>query len=379
MSIEELISGLEGPDPRAKKKACKALGELGDQQAVPKIIRLLEDSELEDDWWRAGTFALGKIGGDVATNYLLSSLKKAEQEIGDDDDHERRTGYIEGYVHALSRIRTRPAIDGLFELLVSEDEHLRNGAQAALYGSIKVGSTDFDRLSKIHQDDKLSSPESQRLYHMVRMKAGIHPDGSVNFSAKKPDFPKITKEVFFDPKEQMYWFEDEHGNIVECDNAGNEINVVDGPSSYLVYWKIENVRLAESTPNWCHACWGSDRRNFESWFEKGDIVYFVTTDEDGYHSLFSKITLDSFIGSKADAEDVVPFSLTSVDFETYWLAKKPWSQLFDVPFGEIALELNFESGNKLPPDFTGQNLQTPRKLIISDVGLLDDLISVYTE
>ena len=75
----------------------------------------------------------------------------------------------------------------------------------------------------------------------------------------------------------------------------------------------------------------------------------------------------------------MPFSLTSVDFETYWLAKKPWSQLFDVPFGEIALELNFESGNKLPRDFTGQNLQTPRKLIISDVELLEDLISVYTE
>ena len=164
MSIEELISGLEGFDPRGKKKACKALGELGDQQAVPRIIRLLENSELDDDWWRAGTFALGRIGGDVATDYLLSSLKKVEQEIGDDDDHERRTGYIEGYVDALSRIRTRPVIDGLFELLVSEDEHIRNGAQAALYGSIKVGSPDFARLTKIHQDDKLSSPESQRLY-----------------------------------------------------------------------------------------------------------------------------------------------------------------------------------------------------------------------
>ena len=47
MSIEELISGLEELDPRGKKKACKALGELGDQQAVPRIIRLLENSELD--------------------------------------------------------------------------------------------------------------------------------------------------------------------------------------------------------------------------------------------------------------------------------------------------------------------------------------------
>ena len=379
MSFEELVSELEWPDSGGRRDACEALGKLGDQRAVPIIIKMLKNSDLDDDWWHAGTFALGKIGGDVATDYLLSSLKNLEQEIDNDDDNHRRIGLIEEYVHALSRIRTRTVIDELFDLLLSEDEHIRNGAADALWGSFKYGSSDFDRLSEIHEDDKLSTPESQWLYHMVRMAAGIHRDGSLNFSAKEPDFPEITKEVFFDPKEQMYWFEDEHGNIVECDNAGNEINVVDGPSSYLVYWKIENVRLAESTPNWCHACWGSDRRNFESWFEKGDIVYFVTTDEDGYHSLFSKITLDSFIGSKADAEDVVPFSLTSVDFETYWLAKKPWSQLFDVPFGEIALELNFESGNKLPPDFTGQNLQTPRKLIISDVELLEDLISVYTE
>ena len=379
MSVDDLIEMLDDADPRTRRRACKALGESRDQQAVPLIIKLLERSDFSDKWWHAATFALGQIGGDAATEYLLSSLMNAIDGDADDDEFSDRTTVLRAYSHALSRTPSARVIDCMFDLLVSEDTDIRLAARNILMDNIFYGGPRFERLREIKENERTTSPEARFLFDNARRKAGINWDGSINFSESKPPRIEITTDVYFDPKNQIYWYEDEHGNKVESDNTGSPINVLDAPSSYLVYWRIENVRLAGSTPNWCHACWGSNRKNFESLFDEGDTIYFVTTDEDGYHSLFSKITLDSYLGSKEEAEDAVPFSLTSVDFATYWLAKKPWPQLFDVPFGEIALDLEFESGNKLPADFTGQNLQTPRRLRIPDVKLLDDLISVYTE
>ena len=59
------------------------------------------------------------------------------------------------------------------------------------------------------------------------------------------------------------------------------------------------------------------------------------------------------------------------------MGKKPWSTLFDIPFRELALSLDFASGNKLPPDYTGQHLQSIRELTSEDVLAIDDLIEAY--
>ena len=148
-------------------------------------------------------------------------------------------------------------------------------------------------------------------------------------------------------------------------------------ASYHAYWTIENVRMAENTPNWSHACWGSNRENFATMFESGDVVYFSTIDEDGYHSLFSKLVLDRFTGGKEETESLIPFSLTNVPFDSYWMGKEPWNRLFDVPFNQLAGTLDFASGKKLPVDYTGQHLQTIRELTQSDVAAIEELIEAY--
>ena len=148
-------------------------------------------------------------------------------------------------------------------------------------------------------------------------------------------------------------------------------------ASYHAYWTIDNVRMAENTPNWSHACWGSNRENFPTMFEAGDVIYFSTIDEGGQHSLFSKLVLDRFTGTRDQTEPLIPFSLTNVPFDSYWMGKKPWSTLFDIPFKELALTLDFASGNKLPPDYTGQHLQSIRELTSDDVLAIEELIEAY--
>ena len=148
-------------------------------------------------------------------------------------------------------------------------------------------------------------------------------------------------------------------------------------TSYHAYWTIDNVRMAENTPNWSHACWGSNRDNFESMFSTGDVIYFSTIDEKGHHSLFSKLILDRFTGVKSETESLIPFSLTNVPFNSYWLGKKPWGTLFDIRFNDLALILEFASGKKLPGNYTGQHLQTIRELSENDVMAIEDLIEIY--
>jgi hypothetical protein len=59
------------------------------------------------------------------------------------------------------------------------------------------------------------------------------------------------------------------------------------------------------------------------------------------------------------------------------LGKKPWNTLFDVPFNELALTLEFVSGKKLPDNYTGQHLQAIRELSEDDVLAIEDLIEAY--
>lgn len=135
--------------------------------------------------------------------------------------------------------------------------------------------------------------------------------------------------------------------------------------------------MAENTPNWSHACWGSNRENFSTMFKQGDVIYFSTIHNAGQHSLFSKLILDRFTGSKKQTEELIPFTLTDVPFDAYWLGKKPWSKLFDIPFRELALTLNFASGIKLPPNYNGQYLQAIRELTSEDEHAIEALIEAY--
>ena len=60
-------------------------------------------------------------------------------------------------------------------------------------------------------------------YDLVNRDADIHPDGSVPWEREDIVKPKIDREVFFDPRYDFYYYIDENGQEVECDNAGNKI------------------------------------------------------------------------------------------------------------------------------------------------------------
>ena len=148
-------------------------------------------------------------------------------------------------------------------------------------------------------------------------------------------------------------------------------------ADYLAYWKIENVREVQNTPNWSHACWGSGRRDFRTRFSRGDRIFFTTIDEQGDHIIFSEIILDRYSGSKEDTEKQVPFSLSEVPFDSYWMGQEPWRRHFEIPFGDLALTLEFKSRRSLPRGYNGQNLQSIRELTPQDTSAIEELLDEF--
>jgi hypothetical protein len=148
-------------------------------------------------------------------------------------------------------------------------------------------------------------------------------------------------------------------------------------ANYLVYWKIENVREAQNTPNWSHACWGSGRKDFGTRFSNGDRIFFTTIDEQGDHIIFSEMVLDRYSGSKEDTEKRVPFSLSGVPFDSFWMGREPWGRHFEVPFRNLAMTLEFKSGKRLPQGYDGQNLQSIRELTPLDTSSIEKLLDTF--
>ena len=149
--------------------------------------------------------------------------------------------------------------------------------------------------------------------------------------------------------------------------------------TWLAYWTSANIEEAERTLSWSHSCWGSKRKNLATKYAKGDTVYFTNIDENGYHSLFGKLILDKFTTSRKQCEDLIGRSLSRVPFDTYWVGKKPWRKLEDIPFRELVLTLEFASGKPLDKNYNGQAFQTPRQLTEDDINVVEDLWLSYTE
>jgi len=154
-------------------------------------------------------------------------------------------------------------------------------------------------------------------------------------------------------------------------------------TAWLVYWTEENISMAETTPGWEHSCWGSDRANLETNWQNGDVVYFTNIDSNNYHSMFSRLVLNEFVGSKKEAQSKINHQLTNVEFEKYWIGHKPWAELEDIPFRELAMTLEFITKNgkisTLKYGYNAQALQTPRRLTEESAEAVEALWLSYTE
>lgn len=108
-SENELLRLLESQDMkyRGKSFAIEILGEMNSCNAIPVLIRYLNDTRR--DLRRASTVALGSIGGPESINPLLETSQR------DVDAHVRRVA-----IEALGSIRAKEAYEHLLELMEVE-------------------------------------------------------------------------------------------------------------------------------------------------------------------------------------------------------------------------------------------------------------------
>ena len=72
---------LDNREPTIRYEAAHACGELGDEDAVPYLIPLLEDDDYQVQ--QASVSALGQIGGPLAKKVLLKCLEDGDATLED--------------------------------------------------------------------------------------------------------------------------------------------------------------------------------------------------------------------------------------------------------------------------------------------------------
>lgn len=77
---EDVIGKLLDEDPLIQAAAAQAAGELSIQQAVPILLRQLDDEEADNELVVASIWALSQIGGEEARIYLLNLIEQTEDE-----------------------------------------------------------------------------------------------------------------------------------------------------------------------------------------------------------------------------------------------------------------------------------------------------------
>ncbi|HID63368.1 MAG TPA: HEAT repeat domain-containing protein [Anaerolineae bacterium] len=146
--VAELLQQLAGKNRQVREEAARALGEVGDQQAVPQLIQALGDKYAKVR--EAAAWALGRVGDERAVPHLVrafgdpsmwvrSEAVKALGQIGpaavphvvqalDDERWEVR----ELAASALGRIGDQSALPHLVQALSDSKDAVRTAAASAL-------------------------------------------------------------------------------------------------------------------------------------------------------------------------------------------------------------------------------------------------------
>jgi HEAT repeat protein len=77
---ESVINKLLDPDPRVRRAAAEAAGELAIEEASPIMLKMLEDEEEDDEVTMAAVWALSQIGGEDARAYILNMIENSDDE-----------------------------------------------------------------------------------------------------------------------------------------------------------------------------------------------------------------------------------------------------------------------------------------------------------
>jgi len=116
--VPALLQALGDEAEDVRKAAARALGRIGDRQAVPPLIQALGDED--EDVRSAAAKALGRIGDPRAVPVLIQAL-------GDGDEDVRKAA-----AEALGGIGDRQAVPALLQALGDENWRVRSAAAEAL-------------------------------------------------------------------------------------------------------------------------------------------------------------------------------------------------------------------------------------------------------
>jgi HEAT repeat protein len=117
-AIPGLFKLVEDSDYSVRSSAAEALGKIGDSQAIPGLLKLVEDSDYSVRSRAAD--ALGKIGDSQAIPELLKLVEDSDSYVG------MRAA------DALGKIGDSQAIPGLLKLVQHSDSSVRSSAADAL-------------------------------------------------------------------------------------------------------------------------------------------------------------------------------------------------------------------------------------------------------
>ena len=205
---------------RVMESICEALGKLRDEKAVDPLIELIESYDRK--WTAYAILALGKIGDERAILPLIRVLENVE-----------KSDIMREYsARTLGSMRTRTSIEALIRLIQSEDEEYRNVAVSSLYRNIAHGDDSYNILLTINNDVERASTQSRFLQELIDRDAGFHSDGSVPFSENPTKRPESEREVFYDSSSGEYYYIDDDGEEIECDNLGRDLYEVYLPSHF---------------------------------------------------------------------------------------------------------------------------------------------------
>jgi hypothetical protein len=211
--VEKLIEQLKDEDEDVLEYTCKALGDIGDERAVLPLIKFIENSDSNEVYIYYAILALGQIGDERAIEPLIEMLKNSE--LG----KQRQIS-----AKALGEMCTEKSIEPLIEFLQSENEKERVLAFSGLYGNVKHGDEHYQKIAEICSDIARCSAESRGLFDLINRGVGIHPDGSTAWTERTiPIIEPIGRKVFYDPVLQEFFYIDENGNEINCDNSGRAI------------------------------------------------------------------------------------------------------------------------------------------------------------
>ena len=204
----------------ALEYACYNLKTAG-ERAVSPLIELIEkhSSSSFGRWLNCSILSLSKIGGGTAVT-LLSKLLS---------DTQKKSWIRQRAAKALGDMRTDESIEILITYFQSKDEDERNLAVTGLFHNISHGSVHYQKIAEINADDERCSDQSNFLLLHLNREAGIHSDGSVPFSDNQSEVLEPEKEVFYDSNSGEFYYIDDDGEEIECDNLGRDLEYVYPP------------------------------------------------------------------------------------------------------------------------------------------------------